>query len=148
MAEMRAKTKLDLDKIRATVGEASEEVLKQFAFRVIERAQANIRQNDQIDTGFMVNSLYAIWGDGSDYDAVKAAADPLKTGHKSGREVNEERMAQEASLKTGAQAAVVVGANYAIYQEARNEFLWPAAEATAGEFDGQAEKVYKKEVHD
>lgn len=148
MAGVKAETHLNLDHVKATVKSATEEVLKQFAFRVVERAQINIRINDQIDTGFMVNSLYAIWGDGSDYDEAKASADPLKESRKTGRLVNEERMAPEASLRPGAQAAVVAGANYAIYQEARNEFLWPAAEATAGEFGGRAEKVYKEKVHD
>ena len=148
MAGMKAKTDLRLDHVRAKVDGATEEVLKQFAFRVIERAQANIRRNDQIDTGFMVNSLYAIWGDDSDYDQARATAEPLKTGHKSGREVTAERMAPEAHLRSDAQAAVVVGANYAIYQEASNEFLWPAAEATANEFGGRAEKIYKQKVRD
>jgi len=146
---VKAKVNWRLDKVKATLKDANEEVLKKFAYRIVQRTQENIRDNDQIDTGFMVNSIYPIWKDGSDYASVRAQASSHRTGMKSGRSAgDEERMAPEARLEEKASAAVVVGANYAIYQESRLPFLWPAAERSAAEFGGTAERIYKENIHD
>jgi hypothetical protein len=53
-------------------------------------------------------------------------------------------MAPEPGLPDDAAAGVVVGANYAIYQEAANPFLYPAAERAAREFDGEAERIFRE----
>jgi hypothetical protein len=126
--------KLYLDHVKITLKKITDEkVLKQLALRVVERAQLNIRENDQIDTGFMVNSGYAIWEGGSTYGQNAISAE--------GRE-----MAPEESLASDAAAGVVFGANYAIYQEAAKPFLYPAAEAAAKEFEGEAERIYKENL--
>ncbi len=134
------------DHVKVLVKDATEEVLKQLGFRIVERAQLNIRDNDQIDTGFMVNSLYVIWGDGSGYGAAKQAAEQQTTGRDGRRVDHSEDMAPERALEGSAAAGVVVGANYAIYQEARIPFLYPAGETAAREFGGEAEQIYRKEL--
>jgi len=140
--------KLKLDHVQVVVEETTEEVLKKLAFRIVEMAQLNIRDNDQIDTGFMVNSIYPVWQDGSGYGEAKSAAEGMTTG-KDGRRVDHTQdMAPEAQLPGDAAAGVVVGANYAIYQEAANPFLYPAAEKAAAEFGGEAEKVYQETLPD
>lgn len=133
MAKTGAEVQLYLDHVKITVEKATAEVLKKLAFRVIERAQLNIRQNDQVDTGFMVNSGYAVWSDGSSYGQGAISAE--------GRE-----MAPEESLAGEAIAAAIFGANYAIYQEAAKPFLYPGAEAAAAEFGGEAERIYKEHI--
>lgn len=133
MAQAGAEVKLYLDHVKITVQGATEEVLKALAFRVVERAQANIRANDQIDTGFMINSGYAIWIIGSSYGQGAITAE--------GKD-----MAPEESLPGDAAAAAVFGANYAIYQEAQKPYLYPGAEAAAAEFGGEAEQIYKKNL--
>ena len=126
-----------IDHVMVAVEEATEEVLKRLAFRIVERAQLNIRNNVQIDTGFMVNSGYPIWKGGSGFSAAESAA--LAQAEK---EIIEEQLAEDAA------AGVVWGANYSIYQEALKPFLWPAAVSAASEFGGEAEQVFKEMVKD
>jgi hypothetical protein len=138
--------KLYLDHVKVTVEKATDEVLKALAFRIVERAQLNIRANDQIDTGFMVNSVYPVWKGASGYDAARGAAESQTTSSKTGRHIDHSGdMAPEERLGD-ADAAVVVGANYAIYQEAAQPFLWPAGERAAAEFGGEAERIYKEKL--
>jgi len=144
-----AKVNLRLDHVEAVVKEATEEVIRMAALRIVERAQLNIRDNDQIDTGFMVNSVYGVWGENSDYAQARGRAMDQTTSRKTGKTVDHGGdMAPEAALPGGKAGAVVVGASYAIYQEAADPFLWPAAEATMAEFGGEANKIYKEEVKD
>ncbi len=132
------------DHVKVALEKPTEEVLKMLAYRIIEGAQLNIRSNDQIDTGFMVNSIYPVWGDGSGYNEARHAAES-QTTDKDGRAVDHEGdMAPERSLEQGAAAGVVVGASYAIYQEGLKAFLFPAAERAAAEFGAEAEKIYRQ----
>ncbi len=134
-----------LDHVKAAVEGATEEVLKKLAFRIVERTQLNIRENDQIDTGFMVNSVYPVWKEGSGYEGAANEAEAHNV-RKTGEVVKGIRMAPEEQLPEDAAAGVVVGANYAIYQEVLNAFLYPAAEAAAAEFGGLAEQIYREEL--
>lgn len=150
MADAGVDIKMYLDHVEAVLKDATEETLKKFAFRVVERTQLNIRDNDQIDTGFMVNSIYPIWADGgSGFEQAVAQAAMQTLSQKTGRTVDHrDDFAPEETLEKNAAAAVVVGANYAIYQEAANPFLYPAAEAAAREFGAEAERIYKSELPD
>ncbi len=134
-----------LDHVKVVVQEATEEVLRKLAFRIVERTQLKIRENDQIDTGFMVNSVYPIWKEGSGYEGAASEADRHNV-RQSGEVVGGIRMAPEEQLPEDAMAGVVVGANYAIFQEEVNPFLYPAAEEAAAEFGGEAEQVYREEL--
>jgi len=145
MAEEGVEVRMYLDHVKVVVEEATEEALKQLAFRIVERTQLKIRENDQIDTGFMVNSVYPTWKEGSGYETAAIEADSHNV-RKTGEVVGGIRMAPEESLPEDATAGVVVGANYAVFQEAANPFLYPAAEAAAGEFGGLAEKIYQEEL--
>lgn len=142
--------KMYLDHVLVEVEKATDEALKQLVYDVVRRAQDHIRSNDQIDTGFLVNSIYPIWKDGSGYDAAKSEAESHTTG-KGGRHVDHsDDMAPEARLPDDAQAGVVVGAVYAIFQEAANPFLYPAAEEAANDFEygGKAERIYREVLPD
>lgn len=140
--------KMYLDHVRAVVEKATEATLKTLAFRIVERTQLNIRSNNQVDTGFMVNSVYAVWKDGSGYSQAKSLADsaPARSskgyGPRGGREVIEETLPPDATV------GVVVGANYAIYQEVKKPFAYPGAEAAAAEFGGYAEQVFREHLPD
>jgi len=145
MSEEGVEVRMYLDHVKVTVKEATEEVLKALGFRIVERTQLNIRENDQIDTGFMVNSVYPIWKEGSGYEGAASEAAQYNV-RKTGEVVGGIRMAPEEHLPEDAMAGVVVGANYAIYQEEINPFLYPAAEQAASEFEGEAEKIYREEM--
>jgi hypothetical protein len=45
-------------------------------------------------------------------------------------------------------AAVVAGANYSIYQEAAQSFLFAGADAVKTDIGGTVERVYREKVHD
>jgi len=137
-----AEVRMYIEKVLVTVGQATDEALKALAFAMQAQAQANIRSNGQIDTGFMVNSVYVISADGK-------AGDNWQSGdylNESGQTVRRE-LADQPALGDAA-AAVVVGANYAVYQEAENSFLYRAGEQVAGQASGTVEPVYRERVHD
>jgi hypothetical protein len=145
MSEEGVEVKLYLDHVKVTVEKATEKVLRQLAFRITERAQMNIRTNDQIDTGFMVNSIYPVWKDGSGYEAARSEAEGHTVSGRTGERVDHSGdMAPEEALEAEAMAGVVVGANYAIYQENIKPFLYPGAEKAAAEFGGEAERIYRE----
>lgn len=136
------------DSFIATMQDATVEAARALAYRILEHAQANIRKNDQIDTGFMVNSGYVIWPDGSDYDAAKGAAENQTTG-KDGKPVDHTGdMAEAFQLPADASAGVVFGAVYSVYQENINPFLYPAGQAAGAEFNATVEAVYKRFAKD
>lgn len=140
--------RLYVDHVVIVVSEATAEVLRMAAMRVVEHTQLNIRNNGQIDTGFMVNSVYPVWGDGSGYsEAAQAAA--TQTTNRDGQSIDHASdMAPEIGLPDDAGAAVVVGAVYAIYQEASKPFLYPAGQSVAAEFGGTAEQIYRENLPD
>lgn len=144
----KSKVNLHLDHVRVAVNGASDELLKLAALRTAEQAQLNIRGNDQIDTGFMVNSVYTRWRGGSTHSQAAADAAGHTTSSKTGRTVSRDRMAPDIELPGSAAAATVVGANYAIYQEVIKPFLWPAAKAVAAAFEGLVKRKLKRRIDD
>src|SRR4030067_217313 len=103
--ESTVEIRMYLDHVKVTVEEATDEVLKALAYRIVEGAQLQIRENDQIDTGFMVNSVYPIWKDGSGYEAAASEAASHNV-RKSGEVVGGIRMAPEPGLPDDAAAGV------------------------------------------
>ena len=125
MPEATLDVKWYLDHVEVEVDKATEEVVKQLAFRIVERARLNIRSNDQVDTGFLINSIYAIWKAGSGYGDAAAAAAGHTLSSKGGGNVDHSKdMAPVEQLPADASAGVVVGAVYAIFQEVINAFLY------------------------
>ena len=108
-------------------------------------AKIHIVQNDQVDTGFMVNSVYHATAGGSTYGQTMAAGaypwNPQKHGGAQGTAVVEK--APEAPLPAGYDALVCVGANYAIFQEQQQPFLYPALLQAAAEAEGVIQKAVK-----
>lgn len=141
-----------LDHVRLTIENATEEALRQAAFQIVAHAQVNVQTNAQIDTGFMLNAIYAVTRQDSGYAAAKSQAEQHLTSRKTGQPVDKSgSMAPERSPEEGGEdvlAIVVAGANYSIYQEQQNSFLYRAAEQAAGEVGGTAEAIYQDQVRD
>ena len=97
----------------------------------------NIIANDQVDTGFMVNSVYFVGESESTY--AEANADGPYT-NKAGQMVTRQ-LAPEAVLPDAYAALVCVGANYAIFQEMALPFLYPALLQAAAETGGILQKA-------
>ena len=144
-----AEVRLRLDHVRTTIRGATQKALEAVAFQTEGRAKVKVRDNDQIDTAFMLNSIYTVTPTSSGYTGAKGAAEARTKSGRSGRETDHSGdMAPAQRLPSGVAAAVVVGANYAIYQEVQKSFLYAGAEEAAREAGGTCEKVFREEIHD
>lgn len=144
-----AEVRLRLDHVRTTIRGATQKALEAVAFQTEGRAKVKVRDNDQIDTGFMLNSIYTVTPGTTGYPAARGAAEAKTKSKRTGSEVDHSgNMAPAQQLPDGVAAAVVVGANYAIYQEVQQSFLYAGAEEAAREAGGTCEKVFREEVHD
>jgi hypothetical protein len=114
------------DRVSLQVEGAEREIIKRLAFQTEGQAKVNIQANGQIDTGYMLNSVYAVTPDGDDYAEAAGAASARNP---------EAEMAPRVEAPEGG-AAVAVGAEYAAYQEMANAFLYPALETVAGQAEG------------
>jgi len=134
--------------VTVKVKDATDEALAAIAFQIAGLTQRNITDNGQVDTGFMRSSVYAIGKNTNSYEDAKGKAQSQVVSQKRGTTVDQsDSMAPETTLPKDASAAVVVGANYAIYEEVEKPFLFPAAEEGARQAGGTAERVYKEVVN-
>lgn len=146
---MGGEVKLYLERVEAVVKGATEEGLAALALLIEGKTKANIVANGQVDTGFMLNSVYAISRRSSNFGAAQAKALGSVYSRKTGRRVAPRAMGGEPSFPDNETlAGVVVGANYAIYQELDRPFLRPAAEEVVGRAGGTLEPIYRRLVSD
>jgi len=148
MTDKNVEVKFYLDKVLALVDGANPEACKAIAFQVESQTKLNIRANDQIDTGFMANSVYTITKDDSGYATAKADAENCTINRNGDTVDHTGDMAPETSMDTDALAGVSVGANYAIYQEVMNPFFYPAAESVSNQAGATVKKVFDEMVSD
>lgn len=106
---------------RLLLDRAMPEMITAAALMVEGQAKVNINVNGQIDTGFMINSVYA---NGPGVASYAPTAVPGK-------------MANQPAEPPKGGAVVGVAAEYAIFQEERNSFLYPALETVAGRMGGK-----------
>lgn len=125
--------KLYLDHVKLTVKGAGQQALEALAFQIEGQAKIQIQENGQIDTGFLLNSVYTLTPRSSGFRAAHAAAKARNP---------KAAIVEAPALNEG--AAVVVGANYAIYQEVRKSFLYAGAERVARTAGGKAEQVFRE----
>lgn len=118
------------DRVRGDVAGALDEAIRKIAFDIEAASKMAITDNQQIDTGFMRNSVYT---------HVKGQGVGGGTG--SGQFINSEgqlvkrESASPADLGD-ADAIVGVGAVYAIYQELKQSFLRVPFERVIGAAGG------------
>ena len=130
------KVDMYLSHVEARVEDATDECLHQIALQVEGTAKRNITVNDQVDTGFMLNSLYVESRKGSTFGSTWENRPDRKKAPRL-------RLPSAYSI-----AAVVIGAVYAIYQEVLNPFLRPAGADVMREVKGICEPIYKRMIHD
>lgn len=122
----KGKSKVDWygDDVMLIIEGVTDEALEALALLIEGKAKVNIVDNDQVDTGFMLNSVYTVSRRGMHgYDAAASAA-AAKSANAA--------MGPPATFADDTQRALVaVGAEYAIYQEMANPFLYPALEQVA-----------------
>lgn len=112
----------------AVAAEMTQQAADELALEIEGQTKLNIRHNDQIDTGFMLNSVYTVSRTSDTYAATQA----------DGRYAGARReKAPKLSLPADVLALVAVAAVYAVYQESDRSFLYRAAETWTG-VSGQA----------
>ena len=110
-----------------------DDMITALAFQVEGQAKINVRENGQIDTGFMLNSIYTVAPEGNTYRQAWQTGDYKgQAGDTEHRELGEQ---MPAKLNA---ALVVVGAEYGLFQETRNSFLYRALSQVAAATPGAA----------
>ena len=122
------------------VEDATQEALAAVALQIEGLTKRNIIGNNQVDTGFMVNSVYAITEDGSvdTYSGAKSSAGGRRS--RSGRLMHEKA---QVDGDGGPYSAVAVGARYAVYQEKKKPFLEPAMDDGISQLEAQMKSAHK-----
>lgn len=120
--------------VKARLTEAGKDLAKEIAFTVEANTKVNIVDNDQVDSGFMVNSVYTVLPGEDNYTEAVAAAKARAL----------RKMGPKASLD-GADAAVAVGAEYAIFQELHKSFLLKAVEQTKNDAPEAIKRVSQRQ---
>lgn len=129
-----AEVKFCLGHVKVTVDRGTELALAAIAYQI--EGEAKVRA--KVDTGFMRNAVYVVEKGSDNYDERRRAAKGVNP---------KAEMAPRRPLPADAEAAVVAGADYSIFQEVLNPFLYPAAEAVARSTAGvTAEAVYREEI--
>lgn len=119
---------------------ATRKGLAGLAARVDGLAKINIVENDQVDTGFMLNTVYHVANAVSTYAATAEGGE--YTGKAGANKFVEK--APEAPLPDEYEALVAVGADYAIFQEQQNSFLFKALLQASQEAGGIIQAAAKE----
>src|SRR5690242_5901592 len=121
-----------LPEVAAKMLEGLEGIVNKTAFDIQAEAQKTIRANDQVDTGFMFNSVYTEVGSGDNKHPYSDAGAPVKEG---------QELLPEVEKPKKYNAVVAVAANYGYFQEfgtvhqPARPFLTPAVEKVRPEYD-------------
>jgi hypothetical protein len=119
--------------LKLRVAAAQELMVDKAAFMVEAECKMNIQANQQIDVGFMLNSVYAIT------PRRNAYAGAWKSGRyfsaRQGQMARRDLAGPQNPPREG--AVVAVGAIYALYQELKMPFLYPALVKVAASMGGQ-----------
>jgi len=120
------------EELMLEVDRLTREGIEALAFVIEGYIKANILANDQVDTGFMLNTVYAVTPSGSGYTAAWQSGQYTdKAGGAVPRQI-----APEAALPPEYDALVAVGADYALFQEFQKPFIFPAFLRAAAEAEG------------
>jgi hypothetical protein len=115
------------------VDKATDEVLTKLANHVQGQTRVNIQANGQIDTGFMINAVYAITPLPNDRPRVRALVEA--------RAAADRPLAPAFRIAKHGEAAIHGAAEYTIHQEMRKPFLYPALVSAAKIADGAIREV-------
>ncbi len=115
-------------RVLQAVQAAADDAITALAFQVEGQAKINVRENGQIDTGFMLNSIYTVAPEGNTYRQAWQTGDyESQEGGAEHRELGGEMPAKPHM------ALVVVGAEYGLFQETRNSFLYRALDMVSAD---------------
>jgi hypothetical protein len=126
----KVKVKWNDAKIKKDVLSTMDVNLDFLALDILEKAQDNIEANNQIDTGFLHRSGYVITAVRDTFQNTPPAGEytSMKTGHKAFRYA----AVRPPSRRKG-QAIVGFAANYAIYPEIDQSYLFLAVDQVSAD---------------
>lgn len=108
-----------------------------LAYDVRERARRNLEADGHIDTKFLYNSIYV---------ATPNGTSPIHpSGEYTNREGDQVRRNNGEIVSVRRGAFVGAAADYAIYVELMDSFLWRAIEETAGASDSVLSGLYVRD---
>ena len=119
------------NKMVARLKKADEGILDKLAMQTLGQARINIRENKQIDTGFMTNSGYVVSARNDNYSETWPTGTYKRT-KSPGTAYGE--LATKASIRKSIESVVAFGAHYAIHQEMRRSFLYQAVQDVSKSF--------------
>jgi hypothetical protein len=128
------------DEVAFKIKGATDESIRAAAFWIESESRQNIQRNGQIDTSFMINSGYVRTEKETTYGSTQTSGSYT---NKEGENVERDR-APEIQLPKGQTALVAFGANYTLWQELIQPFLFPALESAKRVTGGIIEKTAKK----
>jgi hypothetical protein len=117
------------DAARAEIRADIDRALTAIAIQIEAQAKVNITDNGQVDTGFLRSSGYVIGPGVNSFTDIPAGG--TFTSEKSGDQVQRDRVPSPEQPPEGG-AVVGFAADYAVWQEEANSFLFRAAEMVAG----------------
>jgi len=112
------------DEVSVLVEKATQKIVDQLSLACEAQTKTNITRNGQVDTGFMRSSAWSSAGGGSGRSGQSAAGRVQSAANRSRGSVR--------GRGRGASASAGVSANYAIYNEIRIPFLYPALQSLKG----------------
>lgn len=116
------------EEVKKLIIDITTEAMTQFALAVESQAKQNVVANDQVDTGFMLNSIWSRSPNHSTYAAISPPDGVVRD------------LAQEEEL--GDSLAIVgAAALYAIYQESKKPFIWSALTTITPRFGRIIEEI-------
>ena len=129
------------DRVTLKVKGAKQKILDELALVGEGKAKMNIVANNQVDTGFMLNSVYAVTSKG-------VASKPSGGGtftNRLGQTVTRRAGPVHGKVAEG-ESAIAAAAEYAIHQEMKKSFLYRALEQIASEAGGIIERIGAEEL--
>jgi hypothetical protein len=130
------------ERVKVVIKGLEARMLTRVAMIGADKAAINIRNNGQVDTGFMMGTVYGKGPTASGYANTKKSGEykwqEAKHGGKPGTVYLE--AADEVNLPDDETAVIHCAAEYAIYQEMRMPFMYPALQAVIKEFGGIVEQ--------
>lgn len=125
--------------IIAELDKAQSDAVRVTAFKLQAAMQAKIRANGQIDTGFMVNSVYTRTYDESTYSAI---AQPTRKGVQAFSEV--ERPPDNKTAYVAVGAPYGFWQNYGTHKMPARPFLEPSVDLVRPDFEAALAAIESK----
>jgi Bacteriophage protein of unknown function (DUF646). len=116
------------DQVKQLVNRQAQKGVEALAYDVRENARQNLERSGHIDTKFLYNSIYVATPKGTSPIPPSGEYTSLKTGDQVRRNAAEPVQVNEGAF-------VGAAADYAVYVELADPFLFPALEETRGAAD-------------